>query len=439
MARTHRIDINPARLQRAREEFGFSNPGACAAYIRTDPAKWKDWEEGKVRPTLNQLLNISKKLVVSDSWLTEQGKVSRQPVLPGKVVDYRSTAFVSEFRPKLRARALQLKARANEISVLALDLGYNRFWSDMLDVSGKQNDAKAVAKKIRDALVLKSDPVIKARTNATTQKERLAFWLERLAELGIVVMRVGAIDPDVDYPDAAERPPHDHLSGMAIHHDYTPIIVLSRYDSEYRQIFTLMHELAHLVKRRSACSAPEDGASLRDSASSSSEERFCDEVAQYVLLNPDNERVKEATRRFNKATMLEQEQLSALAKLSRTFGVSQACLAYALLPKPLRTQYFDRYRWNFRWNTKGGGAAGKGPKSEETKTQEWCSRVYNFWGKYYLSILERARYLRRFDDNILAEYLTLDTFGSSSPPSAVNLDKRIEALFEYLDSTASCR
>ena len=437
MPRVFRAKINPERLKLARLSFGFASAEACAQYVGNDAlSQWKNWESGKVSPTWKQLDRISKKLVVSDNWLSNPNAPEQGQLLPEEIDDYRG-GKVSGFRAGLRARSLQLRARANRMSVLALDLGYNRFWRDTLDVREGLNDTRLAAEKIRTALDLESESVSQAWRTATTKQSRLRFWLDRMAELGIIVIRVGRLDPDVSYIDDDPIPPSGHLSGMAIHHDFTPAIVLSKADNEYRQIFTLLHELAHLIRGKSACGTPQEGASLQDS-DSSEEERFCDQVAQYVLLNPENKTVQAAKAYFARARELDQAHLSELRRLSKAFGVSQACLAYSMLPDRVRSQYF-KYTKPYSLNRKRGGAAGKGPKSEEKKIQEWCSRVRGFWGVHYLTILSSARYFNRFDDERVAQYLNLCTFGNSSPPSALGKPEHIETLFDDIPTSISTR
>ena len=70
----------------------------------------------------------------------------------------------------------------------------------------------------------------------------------------------------------------DNAESLSVYHDVLPFIGINKKDTEKAKVFTLFHELAHLMRRSSSLCTVEINTPNDD------EERICDQIAGEVLL-----------------------------------------------------------------------------------------------------------------------------------------------------------
>lgn len=147
--------------------------------------------------------------------------------------------------------------------------------------------------------------------NLQSDKEALIYWIEKLEAKGVVVA--------TNSTHAAHKIDHSEYSGLVLYDDYAPFILLNPQDSPARRIFTLIHELAHLLLDN------RDGLSKIDFrhevANYDPLETLCNRVASRVLISDDF-----ITGQWREEDDIE-EQISALAKKLK---VSHSAIAVRL-------------------------------------------------------------------------------------------------------------
>lgn len=284
--------INPAMMKWARAYAGFINgyEEKLPKYIKP---KYKSWENGEKLPTWNQLRKVSKKYKVPTAFffMNNLPKSNNFPEL----INYRKLDTTLTFEsnsPSLISNIRKSETRREIYLELLEEMGkeikpFKRF-------NSKLNKYK-FAEYIRDCLDISLD------TQKNWYKENKDYehykflnnWKDFLnKKLGILIFET----KDVDITE---------MRGLCIFYDEIPIILLNGKDTVNGEIFSLFHELTHLLLGESAiCDEDEDD----------NVEVFCNSVAGEFLV-PRNDLIKNIKEESNLSDSL-------LKKLSNDYGVS---------------------------------------------------------------------------------------------------------------------
>lgn len=158
---------------------------------------------------------------------------------------------------------------------------------------------QVIAKKVRDKLNI-PELVIK---NTKKPEEALEIWREAIEEAGIFVFKRAF--------------KQNNISGFCLLDNKYPVIYLNNKTSFTRQIFTIMHELAHLAFDISGvCSVDKTYVSMLEPADRKIEE-WCDKFAAEILV-PSSSFTVLVGNAFN------QDNIESIAK---QFRVSPAVIA----------------------------------------------------------------------------------------------------------------
>ena len=217
--------MNPAIIKWARERSGYSLAEA-AAVVKKDVAILTDWESGGSAPTYVQLEKLADKYKrpVAIFFFPEPPE---EPDIAGNL------AMRSSDTPPLspQMHILLRQAYARQISLMELSDRVNpaadlifRSLRTTLDVS-----AIAFARKTRAYL----DVSVETQRGWHNTKEALERWQDIIEEKGIFVFKDAFRDDTVD--------------GFCLAHEEFPVIYLNNSRPAVRQIFSLFHELAHLL------------------------------------------------------------------------------------------------------------------------------------------------------------------------------------------------
>jgi len=139
---------------------------------------------------------------------------------------------------------------------------------------------------------------IEAVEKAKSHLEALRLWTSAIENQGILVFQMSRVKDD-------------ECSGFCVYDSTTPTIVLNGSEAPQRRIFTLLHELGHLVRHSSGLCGLDE---------SVDEERACNRFAEGVLLPP----------REVSAAIGDVGGVDAVAIVARRFHVSRVAAAIAL-------------------------------------------------------------------------------------------------------------
>ncbi|HEU4454521.1 MAG TPA: ImmA/IrrE family metallo-endopeptidase [Longimicrobium sp.] len=219
--------LNPAVLTWARERAGLSVADVARA-LKKDPGIIEGWESGEGAPTYVQLETLAYKVFNRPVALFFFPDLPEEPdpahafrTLPEAEVD----ALDADTRYNIRdARALQL-------ALSELHGGRNpsdrKIWQDIR--VGYDQPVSQVAARVRAYLQVDLQTQKTWRTTVDAFKE----WRRSIEGAGVYVFKNTFKQRDV--------------SGFCLYDDEFPIIYVNNSSAASRQIFTLFHELAHIL------------------------------------------------------------------------------------------------------------------------------------------------------------------------------------------------
>ena len=190
----------------------------------------------------------------------------------------------------------------------------------------------------------------KEQTDCHTRREALRLWLERAERVGIFIFQQGQIDLK-------------EARGFVICDEYAPFIYINSEDAQAAQLFTVVHELAHLWLNLSGVSNFEHSEIVHQKDFSSIE-TFCNKVAAEAVLNQ-----KYFYRALNELDD-SNPVIDKIESLANYFNVSEEVIARRLLDDDvigkdtyleLRDLYQQRWIEYKRMERRRMKAAGGGP------------------------------------------------------------------------------
>ena len=269
------INNNLIRWARQREQL---SEGAAAHKLGVKLSRLREWEQGSAHPSFKQIQKIAQKFYVPLGYL----------FLPEPPEEHLS---IPEFRTRANAK---LRRPSSALLAALHDAQLKQAW---LKEIREEEQAPAVlpasddepAERIGRLLDIEQ---LRARTK--TYEDFLSSLIAKLDSLGFIVIRNGVVGNNVHRPLFVKE-----FRGFALYDAHAPLIFLNARDAKAGQIFTLMHELAHLVL----------GDSGLDRGFDHELETHCDQIAADVLA---------PSREFIEAYRNEQ----ALEQIAQRFRVS---------------------------------------------------------------------------------------------------------------------
>jgi len=366
-SKSFNVSVEPTVLMWARESIGMSTDEVVKKMkgITTDTIR--EWEKkgGTLKPTFAQIERLSTiyKRPLSAFLLPAPPKEAPFPK------DFRTLPSQEKQPLKPKTYLAIRKARRFQYSAIELikELGEE---SKKLSIKANLSDnPETLAEKIRIQFGVKEFPT----ATYFTKEAALDEWIKILENNGILVFQISITM-------------NKKIRGFSLIDEEVPVVVLRRSDETSAKIFTLFHELAHLLLRESGICDLEE--------SDISHEKFCNHFAGAFLVPKDkllnhpivkaNERIKEWPEDF-------------LRDIARDFKVSKEVILRRLLILGLTTKayYLKKHE---EWESEYKEPFGKGGP-DEIKT---CLHER---GKKYISMAFDAYERKKIDTIGLADYL----------------------------------
>lgn len=367
-----RMPITPEVLTWARERLGYSQEALAAK--RTDFRKIAEWEEsGKSRPTYRQLEKLAK-----DLWLPVAVFFFPEPPETPKIEETFRTLGSEQFAeipPGIRL--LLHKARGFQIGLDELNDGRNPARKQVVRDFPLQPtaDLAAAAARIREYLGVSLNEQFGWKNDAAALKA----WRSAFYDVGIAVFKDAFGD--------------DNYSGFCLYDTEFPVIYVNNSNTKTRQIFTLFHELAHLLFETSGVERRGDFRQALAHEHAQIEQR-CNELANEILV-PAAALDDELRRGY--PLMQEAE------RLAKRFSVSSQVIYRNFKDEGLITQ--NDYEtavaeWNAQWQS-----ARKNKKKRSGGDPYRTKLAY--LGEDYVELAFRRYHEERIDDEELADYLSI--------------------------------
>lgn len=360
-----RMAITPEVLTWARKRAGYR-----LEELATKPnlGKIADWESGRLGPTYRQLEKISKTLELPMAVFF----FPEPPDLPTIEETFRTlgSAHFDEIPPPVRL--LMYKARAFQKGLAELNRGRNPAERQFVrDIKHNPNDPiDSVSAHIREFLGVSLDKQFEWRDG----DKALKAWRRAFYCVGVTVFK-----------DAFGA---DAFCGFSLFDDEFPVIYINNSNAKSRQIFTLFHELAHLLYRTSGVDL-QGGFEHRLAEEYVQIEQSCNTLANAILV-PDS-------ALDNEIQAFAEPRVEA-ERLAKRFSVSREVIYRNFLDRGLiaQSEYESAAK---EWTTKI--RKGRRPGGDYYRTK------IRYLGEEYIELAFRRFYQDRIDEEELASYLAI--------------------------------
>jgi len=302
------IDISPEIIEWAIVRAGYNIPSLEKQFPNIE-----DWLKKEKNPTITQLRKFAQKVHLPFGYLfLETPPEEKFPIPYYRTVSSEETEISIELMDVVNS-ALN---RQDWLSTYLADNSY-----EPLPFVGKlanPNNVKDVVENIRETLNLKEYWASKFNT----WYQSLDFITRKVEELGIVILFNSVVGNNTHRPLAVEE-----CRGFVLINKYAPFMFINSADSKSAQMFTIVHELAHIWIGESA------SFNLRNlQPADNPKEILCDRVAAEFLV-PESLFIKRWKEESN------------IESISRYFKVSPIVIARRALDlkKIDKNQFFEFY------------------------------------------------------------------------------------------------
>jgi len=369
--------INPQLLVWARKRAGQSIADVAAA-IHKSPDVIESWEAGASAPTYIQLETLAYKVFKRPVALfffpeppDEVDPEQEFRTLPGAEIE----ELHADTRLKVR------EAQALQIQLGELTGGTNPAERQILrDVEVSVTSPIKSAAVVRDYL---SVPLATQTDVWRTVDDALKAWRAAVENVGIFVFKDSFKQRDI--------------SGFSLYASEFPLIVINNSTAPTRQIFTLFHELAHLLVHESGVTKKDDSYITYLTGNARRVEVFCNAFAAEFLVPADRIRATAAKAGTSDAIVSE---------LATHYKVSRAVILRRMLDLGLVTQ--SRYETKVKQWDDEYEAAVKAKKEKGGSQGNYYHTVGTYLSDRYTRLAFSQYYRGHISADQLAGYLNVN-------------------------------
>jgi Zn-dependent peptidase ImmA (M78 family) len=363
------IPVNPGNLKWARESVNLLIEDV-AARMKQDPRVIQAWEEGVSSPTYVQLEKLAyqvyKRPIAIFFFPEPPEEISPRKsfrTLPDAEIEALSPRFFQLFR----------QAQAMQVNLDELNDGANpaarKIFRDLhFNLSDKLSTQ---VETVREYLGINLETQADWRDSDTAFKE----WRRSIESVGVFIFK--------------EAFKQDDISGFCLYDDEFPVVYVNNSMPQTRQIFTLFHELPHLLVKVGGIDTDNDAYLRQIHGDNKRIEILCNRFAAEFLV-PSND--------FGKIVSGAEINDELVENLARRYKVSREVILRKCLDRRLIEQrYYEERRQVWIDEAKKARHAAKGGDYYLTRAA--------YLGDSYLNMVFGQYYRRQFSTAQLAEYL----------------------------------
>lgn len=357
------LPVTPSVITWARVNAGFSLDDAQRSFT-----KIAAWEAGDASPTYPQLEQMSEKFKcpVAVFFFPEP------PDVAGVEKSFR-TLLPDDFAQIPRTvRTFLRKGQAMQLNLAELNDGKNPAPKVIThDLKFEVNTTiDTIANAIRDYLGVS----LKEQSNWPSLDEAMEQWRDAFARVGVYVFK-----------DAFRSKAY---FGFCLFDDEFPIIYVNNSSTKSRQIFTLFHELGHLLFHTSGIDILDDHYIAHLPNEQRKIEIICNRLAARLLI-PDDE--------FDRLLAGKKPTRDAAAIMADYFHVSREAIYRTFLDRGLISEgeYIAAAK---DWQAQIKKSAGTG---------NYYNSHFSYLGRHYIDLAFARYYQRRIDEFQLSDYLNI--------------------------------
>lgn len=296
--------ITPGLLVWARERAGLSQ-SEVAQYLSKDVQNVSAWETGAAWPTYRQLEKLAEGLFhrpVALFFLPEPPQESPARQEFRTLPEFDITGLSADTRYAVRL------GRSYQESLRELTGGVNpsdkRIWRDLR--LHRSADVASATRRLRDYL----DVPLGVQQSWGSSEDAMALWRSHVEDAGVFVFKRSFKQREI--------------SGFCLTHDEFPIIMVNNSTPFSRQVFTLFHEVAHLLFGISSITTVDGRFVDRMSGADKSIEVACNRFAAEFLVPSDA---------FPWGSVNPDHPIDAVPGIARRFNVSREVILRRILDR----------------------------------------------------------------------------------------------------------
>lgn len=337
--------INPEILSWARESAGYSLEDVCAS---SSLKKYNEWENGTDFPTYAQLEIIASKF-------KRPLAIFFFPEVPQEITPKKSFRTIPEYELDMLSPVINFlfrKGLSMQENLKELKENQNTDYLNFIEQIGHIDkfDSSTLT-RIRTLL----EVPIETQYDTNTREDMFEIWRNAFADIGIYVFKEAFKD--------------DNVGGFCLYDDMYPVIFVNNSTTKNRQIFTLFHELAHLLLKGNHVDLANRGYIEDLPSDSKNIEIICNKFAGDFLVPNGIFNSMIATKRINEAF---------IEQLANKFMVSQEVIARKLLDKNIIS--------NLYYNKISDSLKEVAQKNKSGKGHYYYSQIA-YLGKRYIELI----------------------------------------------------
>jgi Zn-dependent peptidase ImmA (M78 family) len=362
--------VNPAIIQWARERNGLSLDD-LARIMKREPDELRKWENGECAPsytTLEDLAYHHLKIPLAVFFFPTPPNVDDPKGNFRRLPEHELERFSRDTIQKIRfAQAYQ-----DSLEEFFSDLPAGRMIHK--DIDPQRYSLESLAREVRQYLGIS----LTQQFNFRSDDQAFKAWRNALEESGVFTFKDTFKDR--------------FFSGFCLVHDKYPIIMINNSNSFTRQIFTLIHELGHILYGVNGVTDLDESYFMYLGNNERRIEIQCNQFASEMLV-PSNEFMKDI-HIFN------EEGERSISDLANKYSVSREVILRRLLDFKIIDS--NRYvvqseKWNKEFlrslKEKGGG--------------NWYLTKIAYLGEGFAQIAFQNYHKGRFDEAALANHLNV--------------------------------
>lgn len=349
----------------ARESIGM-NIGEVAKRLNTSEDTVSKWESGQKRPPLIQLEKLAKTVYKRPLAVFLLSEPPMEPPIPK---DFRTELSIK--RKPLTPSTLLAIRKARRLQTSAIELNRELgFPIKPFSISAKlSEDPEIVAERVRAKIVSSSFNIYMFKDG----ERAFEGWKHILEDNGLLIFQISI--------------PQREIKGFSLIEGELPAIVVNKADEANSKIFSLFHELAHILLNESGiCDMIED-------THSPNIEKFCNHFAGAFLV-PSAQLLSHTLVKQNKLSDVWENQ--TLRTIANEFRVSKEVILRRLLILGRTTSTFYK-KWREK-NIKEYRPFGKGGRDPvkmcvQERGEKYVSMVFGAYTQNKINTLDAADYL----------------------------------------------
>ena len=385
--------VNPKIIQWARERARYSLE-SVAVKFKKDVSVIEKWESGEDFPTYSQLEKLAEiyKRPLALFFFPEPPLEAEEKQEFRTLPDFEIENLAADTIYALR------QAKAMQLSLQEINNGINpstkKIFQDIAVSSS--DDLRILAEQIRNYL----NVTLEEQLTWNDQETALKKWRSAVEEAGIFIFKRSFKQREI--------------SGFCLIDIEFPIIYLNNTTEKSRQIFTIFHELAHILLQTNGITKSDDRYINSLQGENKYIEIFCNKFAAEFLLpnHVFSEIIRETVVNVN-------DNDKIISKISSDYKVSRE----VVLRKLLDNNFISQKEYSLKVSEWYSEQVGKSQDKNKKSGGNPYANQATYLGENYLKLVFNKYYQGQYDIERVADYLNIKKVATVEKLEQYLLDK----------------